>query len=104
MKSIASILLLALPLAALVSGAPNPNPRPKPKARPNPNPNPTLTKRDQLCEIIGSDGAVNCRACPYFDCDVITTVNPGEYWDFSCYAVGDCYEGNWWEFPPPKKV
>ncbi|KAL1979347.1 hypothetical protein VTN96DRAFT_6188 [Rasamsonia emersonii] len=97
MKSIPSILLLALPLAALVSGAPSPNPDPNPNPNPRPNPraNPNLTKRDEVCEIIGNDGAVNCRACPSFSCEVITTVNPGEYWDFSCYAVGDCYEGNW---------
>jgi len=74
MKTISTILCLALPM--LASAAPG------------------LQKR-VMCNVFNNDGAVKCRSKPYFDAHVVTTIGDGDAWDFSCYKSGDCYEGVW---------
>ncbi|KAJ5872766.1 uncharacterized protein N7529_005119 [Penicillium soppii] len=60
--------------------------------------NPLVKRKEQVCTVVShgdNGGWVNCRRQPRLD---------GEYWgklqngfksDYTCYAVGDCYKGNW---------
>lgn len=73
--SIYAICGLALPLA--VTGSP-------------------LTKRKEVqCTIKSDDGWVKCRQAPRLDAYYDTRYDDGYVDDFQCYAVGDCYKGNW---------
>ncbi|KAH7389217.1 hypothetical protein BKA64DRAFT_680065 [Cadophora sp. MPI-SDFR-AT-0126] len=48
----------------------------------------------QVCTIIGSSSSVNCRYHATTGSSIITTFAKGTGHDFTCYAVGECINGN----------
>lgn len=55
-----------------------------------------LAKRAlENCAIVNVSTYVNCRYHATTSSDVITTFTNGGKHDFTCYAEGDCVNGNW---------
>jgi hypothetical protein len=55
-----------------------------------------LAKRTlEVCAIVNVSTHVNCRYHANTSSDIITTFTNGGKHDFTCYAEGECVNGNW---------
>lgn len=86
--------LLILPLAALAGSTPTINDEPtRTLAVRQSHPETTIP-----CKIVNANGAVNCHEGPYLNSPVVRELYAGDYYEFNCYDLGDCYDDNWFVY------
>lgn len=101
MKFIPSATILLLPFAAIAAPAPA-SAESRSVARSGEE---IFDKRAvELCSIINVSTYVNCRSGPGTSYSVVTTLNEGEEWYYSCYEPGTCVDGNWYVIINPSSL
>lgn len=56
---------------------------------------PLVQRGLEYCAIVGAPSGVHCRAGPSLSAAIMYTFQNGATDAYTCYADGDCYEGNW---------
>lgn len=107
MKVITSALILILPFMALAAPAPATGSASDPaaaipisdaaKSRNAARSGDEIfnKRKTEVCEIINVSTYVNCRSGPGTSYSAEYELYGGYTWDFTCYEVGTCVEGNW---------
>lgn len=60
---------------------------------------PLVQRGLEYCAIVGAPSGVHCRAGPSLSAAIMYTFQNGATDAYTCYADGDCYEGNWYVYP-----
>lgn len=122
MKSFSLFTLLLLPLAIIATPIPDAAPEAIPEAIPEANPEAfaeahpealrsleevtavsssprsagkLFARSKQICKIVDVSSYLHCRTGPSTKYAAHYAVRGGQRWQFSCYSVGQCIDGNW---------